>query len=382
MIRRAVFISQLTEGEAGRTAADLSLHLSEKNECFVVVDNSPKADYLYGGNLVSLDSKNLLKKIYQLKQFKDDYAVVTMVSFATWPNLLNIYTRKKERVVISVRESLSSVDGGLFKEAEQYLMKQYYPKADRIVVPLESIKKELLAELKIDESKISVIYNPINIAKIRSMVQEKLEFDFRDIYAHPVVINTGKLTKGKGHRQLLKAFKKVKEEVPGAKLHLLGDGDMKGNLQQLVDDLDLENDVFFGGGDENPYRYLAKAAVAVFPSTHEEYPYDLCEAMACGVPVLASDCKKGPREILTADPEFRPVTGGLEEVKYGTLLPVCKEDLSNYIEDFTPEELILAQGMVKAVKEQDFYRKRATLALERVEEFNREKIMAMWDKLI
>lgn len=382
MIRRAVFISQLTEGEAGRTAADLSLHLSEKNECFVVVENSQKADYPYGGNLVSLDSKNFLTKTYQLKQFKDDFAVVTVVSFGTWPNLLNIYTRKKERVIISVRESLSLAGGGLIKEAEQYLMKKYYPKADRIVVPLAEIKKELLTELKIDESKISVIYNPINVAKIKSLVQEKQEFEFRDIYAHPVVVNTGKLTKGKGHRQLIKAFKKMKDEVPGAKLHLLGDGDMKGILLQLVDDLDLENDVFFGGGDENPYRYLAKAAVAVFPSEYEEYPYDLCEAMACGVPVLASDCKKGPREILTADTEIRPATRELEEARYGALLPVCKEGISNYIEDLTPEELILSQAMVKAVKEQEFYRKRAALALERVEDFNREKIMAMWDKLV
>ena len=95
-------------------------------------------------------------------------------------------------------------------------------------------------------------------------MQEKQEFEFRDIYAHPVVVNTGKLTKGKGHRQLIKAFKKMKDEVPGAKLHLLGDGDMKGILLQLVDDLDLENDVFFGGGDENPYRYLAKVLSPYF----------------------------------------------------------------------------------------------------------------------
>lgn len=382
MIRVAVFISQLTQGEAGQAVSNLSLHLQEKKDCFVVVDSLLRTDYPYGGELISLDSKNLVKKFYQLKQFKKDYAVATMVSFTTWPNLLNIYTKNKERVIISVRELLSFERSGLMREVESYLMKLCYPKADLLVVPLAQIKKELLEEFKLDESKIKVIHNPVKVTKIRNLVEEKLDINYKELYAHPVVVTMGRLTIQKGQRQLIKAFKKMKEEVPGAKLLILGEGEMKENLQQLVVDLELENEVFFGGLPENPYKYLAKAAVAAFPSIYEEYPFELCEAMACGVPVIASDCKVGPREILAPDTEFGRVLTEPEEAKYGTLIPACNEGISNYIEELAKEEQMLCQSLVKAVKEQELYRKRAAQALERVQEFNREKIMGLWDKIL
>lgn len=382
MIRVGIFISQLTEGEAGRAVSDLSLHLSKQKECFVLVDKLLKADYPYGGELVSLESKNVLKKVYQLKQFKKDYALATMISFTTWPNLLNIYTRKKERVIISVRELLSFEQSGLLKEVELLLMKLYYPKADMIVVPLQGIKNELIEEFKLDESKIKVIHHPVNVTKIRNLADEKFDSAYKELYAHPVVITLGRLTKQKGQRQLIKAFRKMKEEVPGAKLLILGEGEMKQNLQQLVADLELEKDVVLGGMPENPYKYLAKAAVAVFPSLSEKYPFELCEAMACGVPVIASDCKAGPREILAPGTKFGQEMTEPEEARYGTLIPVCNEGISNFIEDLTKEEQILSQSLVKAVKEQEYYRKRTGQALERVQEFDQNITMNLWDKLV
>jgi glycosyltransferase involved in cell wall biosynthesis len=120
------------------------------------------------------------------------------------------------------------------------------------------------------------------------------------------------LVSPKGFRILLKAFSEVRT-VRMCRLVILGEGPERSALTDLASSLGISDDVALPGFDENPYRWMRRAAAFVLSSYHEGFPSVLLEAMACGVPVVSTDCPSGPDEILE---------GG----RWGRLVPV--EDAS------------------------------------------------------
>jgi glycosyltransferase involved in cell wall biosynthesis len=94
-----------------------------------------------------------------------------------------------------------------------------------------------------------------------------------------------------------------------ARLIILGEGEERGRLEALIEASGLSGDIDLHGFVENPYAYLSRADAFVLSSRWEGLPTVLIEALACGCPVVATDCPSGPREILQ---------GG----RYGALVPV------------------------------------------------------------
>jgi glycosyltransferase involved in cell wall biosynthesis len=86
-------------------------------------------------------------------------------------------------------------------------------------------------------------------------------------------------------------------------LHLLGQGPLEANLRDFVVGHQLQNHVTFAGYVNNPLPYVKRCQLFCLPSLYEGLPLALLEAMACSVPVLATDCPSGPREVL-ADGRF------------------------------------------------------------------------------
>jgi glycosyltransferase involved in cell wall biosynthesis len=116
------------------------------------------------------------------------------------------------------------------------------------------------------------------------------------------------LTQQKDFPTLIEAFRLLRDKAM-ARLIILGEGEERGQLEALIMASGLSADVDLHGFVENPYAYLSRADAFVLSSRWEGLPTVLIEALACGCPVVATDCPSGPREILE---------GGL----YGTLVPV------------------------------------------------------------
>src|SRR5690625_2500259 len=133
------------------------------------------------------------------------------------------------------------------------------------------------------------MYNFYYIEGINELAKEPVEQRFELLFDHPTIITVGRLTKQKGHWHLIRAFKIVKNEIPNAKLVILGDGPLKSYLISLSKQLELEDDVYFLGFQKNPFKYLVNSDVYAFPSLYEGFPNALCEAMACGLPVISTD---------------------------------------------------------------------------------------------
>ena len=112
-------------------------------------------------------------------------------------------------------------------------------------------------------------------------------------------VTVGRLDNGKNHRLIIEAMKSIE-----ADLWIIGDGELREELLSYIKELNLNDKVYLLGKKENPFAFLAKADCFVFTSNHEGFPNVLVEALACSLPVISTDCKSGPREILSPKSNF------------------------------------------------------------------------------
>jgi GalNAc-alpha-(1->4)-GalNAc-alpha-(1->3)-diNAcBac-PP-undecaprenol alpha-1,4-N-acetyl-D-galactosaminyltransferase len=120
-----------------------------------------------------------------------------------------------------------------------------------------------------------------------------------DRFLHsPSLIAIGRLHPQKGFDLLMKAFDRIQSKYPEWQITILGEGPMRSELEALRSELNLTDRVHLPGLVSNVPEYLRQADIFVMPSRFEGFPMALCEAMACGLPVLSADCLSGPRDII------------------------------------------------------------------------------------
>jgi len=155
----------------------------------------------------------------------------------------------------------------------------------------ESMASDLLENVEISPSSLRVINNAVDFDYISKRAEEDNPY-INEEY----IIHIGRFTGFKRHDRLLEAYKKA--NIP-EKLVLLGDGELRDNIKQLVTRLDLQDNVIFAGFQQNPYPIIKGAKLTVLSSDYEGLPTVIIESLGLGVPVISTDCPSGPREILT-----------------------------------------------------------------------------------
>ena len=177
------------------------------------------------------------------------------------------------------------------------LMRLSYKYSDAIVGVSKGVALDLEAQIKLPSGSITVIYNPVITGRLEAQALETLDHPWFQLDSPPVVVGIGRLTPAKNFSLLIDAFNKVRQKQE-AKLVILGDGQERSELEALTSALGLHDDVSLPGFVPNPYNFLKHCAVFVLSSRWEGLPTVLIEALACGAPVLSTDCPSGPREIL------------------------------------------------------------------------------------
>ncbi len=205
------------------------------------------------------------------------------------------------RTVATLHETLKH--GRLLRRA-----RLAYPRADTVVGVSHGVSTEFAKIPNLKRNPPRVIYNPVVSAYLERKSREPASHSWIGRPEHPVVLAVGKLNENKNFSVLLTAFARLLAQRP-ARLIVLGEGRLRPRLLSLAQRLGIAEHVDFPGFVENPYAFLAKADLFVLSSRHEALPTVLIEAMACGCPVVSTDCSFGPREILE---------GG----KLGALVPV------------------------------------------------------------
>ena len=157
--------------------------------------------------------------------------------------------------------------------------------------------------------RVTTIYNPIVGPRLRARAAGRVDHPwFRD-GAPPVVLGGGRLVPQKDFATLLRAFARLRGERP-ARLMILGEGEGRAALSALAAQLGVSADTAFPGFVANPFAYMCRAGVFALSSRWEGFGNVLVEAMACGCPVVSTDCPHGPAEILQGGAHGRLVPVG------------------------------------------------------------------------
>lgn len=390
------FIGTLSTGGAERAVSNISSNLSEQYKKDITLYGSKsKIVYPYKGNIVQLDrinhDKGFLYKLYalfyrvkEIRKIKKVNPNLNVISFLEYPNMINLMSKNKGKTIVSVRNHMSTkLKGGFKNKVWNFTIRKLYSKADIVVAVSKEIKKDLIDNYKIDKEKIVVIYNSYNLNEIQTLSKEPIDDTYDYIFDKPVIITVGRLNRQKGQWHLIRVFSELKKTQPELRLVILGEGKLEKNLKELVAQYKLEDSVFFIGFQENPFKYIAKSKIFVLPSMYEGFPNALAEAMACGVPVLSTDCFSGPREILAPD-EFEKETISYEinTNRYGVLSPVFQDYDYNSLSPLTSEEEIMVRNLKELVESKELLEIFSQRSLERVSDFNINQVIKEWENLI
>jgi glycosyltransferase involved in cell wall biosynthesis len=177
------------------------------------------------------------------------------------------------------------------------LARYFYRWADDIVAVSEGVADDLTQVLKVPNERVRVIYNPIVTPELMAKAQAALDHPWFRLGEPPVILAVGRLTEQKDLPTLIRTFAHVQRSRP-VRLLILGEGELRHDLEALVKQLHLEHVVSLPGAVMNPYPYMVRASLLVLSSRWEGLPGVLIEALYCGVPIVSTDCPSGPREIL------------------------------------------------------------------------------------
>ena len=239
----------------------------------------------------------------------------SVISFLNYPNIALLLAaqlgKTDTRIYVNVRNHISSsVVGAKSRRMREIpvLMRNLFPLADGIVAVSDGVADDIARLTGISANCMTTIFNPVYRPEVLDLAKAPPPHPWLRPGAAPVVLGVGKMKPQKDFATLLKAFGRLRKGR-AARLIILGDGDGRPGLEALAEELGIRQDLDFPGYVDNPYVYYSHAAVFVLSSAWEGLPNVLIEAMACGCPVVSTDCPSGPSEILD---------GG----RFGRLVPV------------------------------------------------------------
>ena len=257
----------------------------------------------------------ILGAVPGLTAYLNQQRPAALLSALSYPNIAAILARRLSpaatRLVISVHNHLSVATAQAGKAADKnfpHLARRLYPEADRVVAVSDGVANDLAQTMRLPRARIRTIYNPVFRPDIVTLAQAPLEHAWFAPGAPPVVLGIGKLKPQKDFGGLIRAFARVRAARP-ARLLILGEGPQRETLLSLARQLSVADDIALPGFVANPFAYLGRAAVFGLSSAWEGLPTVVIEALACGCPIVSTDCPSGPAEILD---------GGM----YGRLVPV------------------------------------------------------------
>lgn len=390
-----LFISTMNNGGAERVVSRLSYILKEDYDIYIILFEDTYMKYECFSKIINMDLKaktniigkalQLIKRRNKLLEIKKEYKLDAIISFLDSPNFVNILSKNKKcKTIISIRNySKLENRNTLLGKLSNFGIKVFYNKSNKIVTVSNVIAKDLIEQYGIDRNKIFTIYNPYDIANIQALAKEPIEPEFeRFISNDKIIISAGRQMYQKGFWHLVKAFKVVHDKDSLAKLVIVGNDEQNGLVKKLVNELGLDENVLLVGYNKNPFKFIKRSSVYVLSSLYEGFPNAMVEAMACGCPVVAADCKSGPREILYQNPRINEIAYHIELADYGILVPQLNQKENwdpNIIEN---TEKILAEALIELLKDEKLQKHFRDKALERVNDFNYERCRIDFEKII
>ncbi|MBD2251573.1 glycosyltransferase [Nostoc parmelioides] len=303
--------------------------------------------------IICLNSKMVIPSTiplaFYLKREKPKILISHLSNANVAAVMAQFFSHISTRVVLVEHTTLSANKHNFPNRAKLVptLMRLSYPLANSLIAVSKGTSRDLERELGLQQGLVKTIYNPVIDDDLILKMNEPLKHQWFLPNQPPVFLSVGRLTKAKDHRTLITAFANLRSQI-SARLLILGEGELRSELEALIKKLGVESDVLMPGFVSNPYAYMSRASAFVLSSQYEALPTVLIEAMACGCPVVSTDCPHGPAEIL-------------ENGKYG-LLTLVKDPI------------LLADAMQKTLDNPT----EQNLLFQRAKDFNTDYIVSQY----
>ena len=234
--------------------------------------------------------------------------------------------------------------------------KKQYKKYSKIFAITRVMKEEFINNVGIDEKKVELVYNPIDLKLIEKKA-ENVEKKYENYLKQDYFLQVSRLTQQKQPEHLVDIYYKLKQAGIKEKLYFIGDGEKKEIIKQKIKEYNLENDIILLGQIENPYPFFKNAKLFVHTAKYEGLPTVLLESLALGTPVVSYDCPTGPRDILGKNSE------------YGELISLNDKDM-------------FVEKVLELMNSKEKYEKYKKLSLIRANDFSMENNKVKLKELI
>lgn len=306
-IRVAFFLSDLDAGGAQRTIANLVNGLPLDRfavELIVARFTGTAREWLASDRgVIDLGCAHTRDALFPLRRYlaaeRPDVLFATMVDANIVAALATQLVVHRPRVILRETNSHRARDdlGRLRRLAVRWA----YGQADAVVALSHGVGGELIADYGLDPARVLTIHNPVDTEGWRRRAQAARQAappwgSFGG--DGPVLVGVGRLIRQKGFDLLLQALAKCQGAGQRARLVVVGEGPERTKLEALAQELGITERVLTAGFVADPAAWYAHGDAFVLPSRWEGFGHVIVEAMACGLPVMAFDCRYGPADIL------------------------------------------------------------------------------------
>ena len=371
-----LFIGYLTNGGAEHSIINLANTLEKYYNVIMVVASKRGIDYNCNINILEVPElkkgHNRFKGVLKIRNIKKKYKIDATISYTTLYNFYNTASRYKDETIISIRNHLSTKNES---KRDKILHKKSLMLANKIVCCSNSVKYDQINYFKANSKKTYVIENFCDFEGIQKCMNKKIKKSEQKYITDNVVIATARLVKHKNHAHIINAFKEVIKKVPDAKLLIFGRGPLKEELTNQINKLNLENNVYLMDFRVDYYNFMKYAKAFVLASDFEGFPNVLIEALACRVPIIATDAPGGSKEILSDNYYQDKGVDKLTKEKYGILIPKFNsEDKQN--------EKKLAKAIIMLLTNEKLNQEYKEKEKIRINDFSKDKIIKKWLDII
>lgn len=364
-----LIVPTLQLGGQERVCAKTAELLKDDYEVAIIVFDSTGAIYHPDCEIIDLNIpaksgkwnkvRNALRRALAVKKNRRERKVDFVYSFGTTANLVNVLSRGTGKTLIGLR-GYASVD------VNSYLNRYAFRRCDTIVGCAEETCNPIRQWKPTYAKKTKCLYNPLDVALVEKSGQDPVA-DYT--FSPHTIVSHGRLDEVKNWPRLIKAFSIMKKNIPDAQLLIIGEGEQRKQLEDLISAYDLTDSVTLPGFRQNPFAYLAKSSLYVLPSYSEGFPNSLVEGMVF-LPTISVDCKSGPREILSNAP-IDTVAQGVEYADYGILVQPATNRA--FHAELTKDDELLAQAMLAVLTNEELAAKMKNAARKRAQEFSCER---------
>ena len=269
-------------------------------------------------NVVDLKRSRVITSLPGLVEYLRRKKPTALLSAMGHANVIALLARDlarvATRVVVSERANLSVYStraNGFRKRLMTWFMGRAYRRANASIAVSAGVADDLVARTGLQRETIDVVFNPVVGEYLQEMAEIPAEYPWLPPDTRPLILALGRLVEQKGFSTLIRAFARLRAER-SVRLVILGEGELRQELESETERLGVSSDVVLPGFVNNPFPVLRQANLFVLSSGWEGLPNGLIQAMACGTPVVSTDCPSGPAEIL-------------ENGRWGRLVPVGDE---------------------------------------------------------